>query len=843
MRKEKRLEMKKGRGFQDLNFSTVGHTHDNEVNSGHKVSLRKAWLGGNRAGKGGAEEEVRDGPRKANAGLVRKSSSSSISDDTSPRNGIRKKAAKSSRNNGNGSINELSTVKPKKISRRVSSGDEKSHFVLTKDDPLTDVIEAHNTRKVRIDLDRNVVSGDSFDGDIAIKKDKIGEGESCASCSTTPNAMGKFVRRIILAGKGGRNDDGINSKSAQFSKDLGRVLGENAGRSPAAPSALLQSSTLPSLKGKNLGIFSGNATVDEQIRELLKKGRRAQKKTFRFENAINQYLDALSLLNSHNYPPNHLLRVRALTALNDANHAKRILSDSAEIVSMGLKHEDANEPIKALKKYAIAFRMRRDALGNKHPSLSVLLNMLGSIQARRGELEEAMSMFRLALNGRLDGGNQGQSKRYLSNSTKMTALREIASIYEQQGDDIMALESYQESLWCAVKTFQKKKNIDNESKLKIANKEEDLQIDEYSKDSLETPKFGVCIEQTYVSPPRPASSWQPKSKIWTTKDMQKASPLVNRGEMEVFFDFESSISSTGEQNLLASDIRKNPRAFYNSMFLDEKDNQDSTNHSEDSVKNISDGLSSAKINAALTLHHLAQIHRRKRDPKSALAAYHASLRGMKCTLGRKHVNVASILGSMANVHKEVGDFEEAYKLYKEVLSIETKKLGIEHPEVIITLHNMAMIETCRGKHTSAIKLFCEVIKLQRTVFGKSHEAVAITSACLGDVYSKVNKLDDAINAYKETLVIRTRPQQSCKGQFDPEVGKLLYKVGILYARNDKLLEADNYLSKALRIYTLNDIKDEDQRVVEANRELADVRARFALKPKMDKNKKAQQYEI
>eukprot|EP00984_Skeletonema_dohrnii_P026136 scaffold15433_cov111-Skeletonema_dohrnii-CCMP3373.AAC.1 len=43
-----------------------------------------------------------------------------------------------------------------------------------------------------------------------------------------------------------------------------------------------------------------------------------------------------------------------------------------------------NALIKALKMYTIAYRMRRDALGVDHPSLPVLLNMMGSVQVKRG---------------------------------------------------------------------------------------------------------------------------------------------------------------------------------------------------------------------------------------------------------------------------------------------------------------------------------------------------------------------------------------------------------------------------------------------------------------------------
>ena len=62
-----------------------------------------------------------------------------------------------------------------------------------------------------------------------------------------------------------------------------------------------------------------------------------------------------------------------------------------------IKNEDSGELVRALKMYSIAYRIRRDNLSRAHPSLVVLLNMLGSIQAKRGEYEEAMKIYELAL--------------------------------------------------------------------------------------------------------------------------------------------------------------------------------------------------------------------------------------------------------------------------------------------------------------------------------------------------------------------------------------------------------------------------------------------------------------
>jgi len=47
--------------------------------------------------------------------------------------------------------------------------------------------------------------------------------------------------------------------------------------------------------------------------------------------------------------------------------------------------------------YTVVYQMRRDLLGEHHASLPVLLNMMGSMQIKRGELEELLEVYELGL--------------------------------------------------------------------------------------------------------------------------------------------------------------------------------------------------------------------------------------------------------------------------------------------------------------------------------------------------------------------------------------------------------------------------------------------------------------
>jgi tetratricopeptide (TPR) repeat protein len=193
----------------------------------------------------------------------------------------------------------------------------------------------------------------------------------------------------------------------------------------------------------------------ERIAKLLKKAQHSHKKLFRYRLAMRYYLLALKEMNTSGYNDSHPLITKVLKSLNDVHHAQTTLANSANIVKMGIHHEDAEQLVKALKMYTVAYRMRRDALGVDHPSLPVLLNMMGSVQVKRGEYVEAMQIFHLSLKGRPDeNGGRGRNKDEFRKANPLTTsvtLRDMGMILEHKGDEEQALRFYHSSLRYAVK--------------------------------------------------------------------------------------------------------------------------------------------------------------------------------------------------------------------------------------------------------------------------------------------------------------------------------------------------------------------------------------------------------
>ena len=508
---------------------------------------------------------------------------------------------------------------------------------------------------------------------------------------------------------------------------------------------------------------------------------------------------------------------------------------------MGLKYEDTGDLVRALKMYTIAFRIRRDNLSRSHPSLVVLLNMLGSIQIKRGELEEAMQIYQLALKDEITYENDSATSSATPASqeeirpgptnllARSVSYRELGTIYEQKNNASKALKMYEKSLECLAdfKLEQMQKSHlspSSPSSLTLA-----------PTDSTENPLGARPISPTAVDLDDEVDD-DPDASI-TPPLAKMASACGGEDGMEVLIN---ELKQHNKEEVTPSPQRTNefskPECFalptirnYASFFPPQLDQviQNRKRHRRNKQQKVSrqdKQADHANIDAAVTLHQIAQLHRSQGDFHNALNVYEVALRGMKYCLGKNHPNVAAILGNIGNLQKEMGDLDSAFDTYQQVLGIESYRLGLSHPDVAITLHNIATIDAARGKHDHALALYGQVINLQRKLFGPDHPSVAVTAACMADVYDKTGDMKSAVEWYEEAARIKT----VVMGRHSLEVARLLHKLGKLAIVRLEYHLADSLVSRAILIYRLNKLPDDDEWMVDACRDAADSEAAIAM---------------
>jgi len=426
--------------------------------------------------------------------------------------------------------------------------------------------------------------------------------------------------------------------------------------------------------------FQEDRETRATVMKLLNKARRAQFLHYRYPYAVKCYIRALDLMKEASYPDQHPTVTKTLKLLQNAHFCETSFRNSANIVKLGIKYEDTGELVRALKMYTIAYRIRRDNLSVSHPSLVVLLNMLGSIQIKRGELEEAMQIFQLALR---DTGATASSPSSSAPSspqsplpssddstqsplpqppifntlTRAVTYREMGTIHEQWSEIERAHHMYHASLECMAdykglvcfskpafvldyssssnnnhcSSSEEKKHSENEHGLTILHDLEEMRLASAAaheqEDEGEEVPF-LAAGSSSGNSKKGGGSGKHKGGDRGNSSSSSAHPTVPPSRYDVFFPTHLEEKSKKSKRLVGvgGNGKKEKRA-------DEKRGD----HTD--------------VEVALTIHRIAQLHRAQHEYHLALPAFYVSLRGMKYALGKSHPNVAAILGNIGNLLK------------------------------------------------------------------------------------------------------------------------------------------------------------------------------------------------
>lgn len=680
------------------------------------------------------------------------------------------------------------------------------------DDPVMALFAARNTQKVRFSLEGSSMEQHFDHEEKKSDTDDFPDRQKCRGQESGSQNIKKFVKGALF-GKHKSNKD-----SEEFDRDMAIEI-ESARMDPAieweseddhAGLNAIHFETRVSSKSSVASPFIEDKKVCANITKLLNKSTRARYVFFRYEYAVKVCMNALTLATEGGYPESHPTVVKILQALNAAHHALSSYQNSANIVRMGIRYEDAGELVRALKMYSIAYRIRRDSLSPNHPSLVVLLNMLGSVQMKRDELGEAMEIFEIAVKDDLLTDQKelttGPQKPKPNNLiARSVAYREMGLIHERWQEPDKALLMYIKSLEC-VAHFKGIHLAPN--------------------DSIRVPsKAGASEKKNFSRLPSHEAILLDLENVHSTRSFVKHTSIVkaNRDEGE---------DGSGGMELLIGAQAKGWKGRSNSVTtLHGGSRYDiffpralETPKSKKRGAPSTTDASFVDVDTALTLHQIGQLHRAEGQFDFAMEAYTVALRGMKYVLGKNHPNVAAILGNIGNLQKDMGDMDAAYDTYQKVLAIETSRLGLSHPDVAVTLHNIATIDAARGKHSHALVLYQQVVDLQRKLFGDDHITLAVTTACQGDVHERVGQLDDAIDCFEEALRIKT----AALGRHSVEVARLLHKLGKLNAQNADYHVAESFISRAILVYRLNKLPDDGEWLIDAHRDAANIDAAISM---------------
>ena len=198
---------------------------------------------------------------------------------------------------------------------------------------------------------------------------------------------------------------------------------------------------------------------------------------------------------------------------------------------------------------------------------------------------------------------------------------------------------------------------------------------------------------------------------------------------------------------------------------------------------------------AVVLSGIAQIHQERKEYDKALQLYQESLKVGRAALGDYHSEVAMLLNRIGNFQFERENFDEALVAYTEGLKIERKVLQKSHPNIIVTISNIAEIRRQKNEFEPAIRLYTEAMELQRLRYGESCVEVASTLNVIGLIYDQKGNSKMALKRLQEALVMR----RNLLGDSHLDVSATLTYLGTIFYRKNMISTAMQLFNESLRI--------------------------------------------
>jgi len=196
------------------------------------------------------------------------------------------------------------------------------------------------------------------------------------------------------------------------------------------------------------------------------------------------------------------------------------------------------------------------------------------------------------------------------------------------------------------------------------------------------------------------------------------------------------------------------------------------------------------------LNAMGMSHAQLGESRNAEECFKASIEELKICgypneiLANIFENLSKLLVEEGNYHRALDNIEEAIRLQESVQTninasrtVEIAGLHLQAGKIHHSLHEL-------GKASSSYRQAANMLK------GEDHPVVAQSLFNLALVYTKVNKLDDALQAHKQALHLK----KLLFGSSHEEVADSLNHIGVVWASKGNKGEALRIFKESLRTY-------------------------------------------
>jgi CHAT domain-containing protein/tetratricopeptide (TPR) repeat protein len=387
-----------------------------------------------------------------------------------------------------------------------------------------------------------------------------------------------------------------------------------------------------------------------------------------------------------------------------------------------------------------ALQIKKEALGEKHPSYAIGLNTLALLYKDMGDHKQALPLFQKAQ----EVFKEALGEKHPSHAT---SLNNLATLYESMGDHKSALPLHKQALSIRKEVLGEKHP---HYALSLNNLALLYQHMGDRKAAMPLYKQALAIRKEVLGEKHPEYAVSLNNLALLYKDMgdhKQALPLSKQA-------LQIKKEALGEKHPLYATSLNNLASLYQDMG----EYKTALSLYKQALVIRKEVLGERHPHYTHSLNHLARLSVTTGDYEGALSLHKQVTAIHKDAWGEKHPDYATCLHSMGLMYGVMGDYKTALPLLRAALVIRKDALGEQHRDYATSLNDLASLYWSMGDPKGALPLLQRAIRIRKEALGEKHPLYAESLHNLAGVYRDLGEYKAALPLYRQALQIKKEAQ-------------------------------------------------------------------------------------
>jgi tetratricopeptide (TPR) repeat protein/CHAT domain-containing protein len=421
--------------------------------------------------------------------------------------------------------------------------------------------------------------------------------------------------------------------------------------------------------------------------------------------------------------------------------------------------------------------IKKEALGERHPSYATSLNNLALLYDSMGDYGKAEPLHRQALDIRKEA--LGDKHPHYAES-----LNNLAMLYQEMGDYAKAERFLRQGL-AIDKEALGERHPDYATSLDNLAALYDSMGDYAQAEPLHRQALAIKKEALGERHPDYAQSLNNLALLYYKMgDFAQAEPLYRQA-------LAIKKEALGERHPHYSSSLNDLALLYEAMG----DYTKAETLFRQALDIRKEALGERHPDYATSLNNLAALYKEMGDYAKAEPLYRQALAIRKQALGERHPHYSGSLNDLALLYEAMGDYAKAETLFRQALDIHKEALGERHPDYATSLNNLALLYQAMGDYARAEPIYRQALAIKKEALGDKHPLYAASLNNLAGLYETIGNYARAEPLHRQALAIN----KEAVGDKHPNYAQSLNNLALLYYKMGDYAQAEPLFRQALSI--------------------------------------------